>query len=419
MKKSTKIQIRMSELRSEVNKLEPGEANVTKRRELLTEIDTAETEYRAALTEEADDPGTEHRGGDGLTAEERELRDLDGKAELRNVVNGLLRGKEPAGPELELQRHCGLSGSELPWEMIAPRARHTRGVEHRADAVTPAPSTAQDNQRTPLGRVFARSATATLGVEMPSVPTGDLNVPVLTGAQAASNVAKDTSVGDAAAGTLTAVTFSPTRIQFEYIMRREDRARMLGLDEVLRTDLSAAIADQVDEQVLVGDGTAPNFGGFLSVAANGGLPALAAPTVEVTYELALAELARGVDGKYAGNLGECSMVVGDDTYRKLVTLINTGSGEVAAMTYARMLMAFMASANITAPNNNDQEGILARRGAGVNAVCPMWGGVALIVDEVSATNRKQGWISLTAVLMSDFKITRKDGFSRVSFMLDT
>ena len=417
MKKSVKLQLRMSELRTEVNGLEAGDQNVAKRRELLAEIETAETEYRAALTAEAADEGTEHRGGDGLTAEERELRGLDDKAELRNVVNGLLHGREPQGPELELQRHRGLSGSEIPWDMIAPRARDVRGVEHRVDAVTPAPSTTQDNQRTPLGRVFARSATMTLGVEMPSVPTGDLNVPVLTGAQAASNVEKDDSVGDAAAGTLTAVTFTPTRIQFEYIMRREDRARMLGLDEVLRSDLSMAIADQVDEQVLVGDGTAPNFGGFLSVAANGGLPALQAPGAEVDYEAALAELARGVDGKYAGNLGECSMVVGDSTYRKLVTLINAGSGEVAAMTFARMLMGFMASANITAPAANDQYGILARRGAGTNAVCPMWGGVTLIVDEVSATNRKKGWISLTAVLMSDFKITRKPGFTRVGFQL--
>ena len=28
-----------------------------------------------------------------------------------------------------------------------------------------------------------------------------------------------------------------------------------------------------------------------------------------------------------------------------------------------------------------------------------------------------GWISLTIVLMADFKITRKDGFTRVAFQL--
>ena len=132
MKKSTKLQIRMSELRSEVNKLEPGEANVAKRRELLAEIETGETEYRAALTAEAADEGTEHRGGDGLSSEERELRDLDGKAELRNVVHGLLNGREPEGPELELQRARGLSGCEIPFELVAPRARSMPGIEQTA-----------------------------------------------------------------------------------------------------------------------------------------------------------------------------------------------------------------------------------------------------------------------------------------------
>ena len=49
MKKSTKLAIKASELRSEINKLEPGEANVTKRRELLTELETVERWDSSAL----------------------------------------------------------------------------------------------------------------------------------------------------------------------------------------------------------------------------------------------------------------------------------------------------------------------------------------------------------------------------------
>ena len=416
MKNSAKLTLRMSEIRVDINNLPPGEESIAKRKELLGHLNTAEVEFRAAVTAEAEADATAP-DANGLSPEEREIRQLEQKAELRGVVNNMLRGREPEGAELEFQRAKGLSGTELPWEMIAPRARDMRGVEHRVDAVTPAPGTTQDNQRTPLGRVFARSATMTLGVEMPQVPTGDLNVPVLTGSQSATNLSKDASVGDAAAGTLTAVTFTPTRIQFEYIMRREDRARMLGLDEVLRRDLSSAIADQVDAQVLVGDGSAPNFGGFLAAAASGGLPAVAAPTTTVDYSLALAQLVAGVDGEYAGSIPECSAVIGDDSYRKLATLVNSGSGETAAGTYHRMLMGFMASSNVTAPASNDQEGIIAKRGAGANAICPMWGGVQILVDEVSSANRKKGWISLTAVLLSDFKITRKDGFQRIAFQL--
>ena len=177
------------------------------------------------------------------------------------------------------------------------------------------------------------------------------------------------------------------------------------------------IANRVDAQVLAGDGSAPNLGGFLSVAANGGLPALANGAVVLTYALGLVELNRGVDGTYAGSTQECSMVVGDDTYRKLGSVINDGSGETGTMAYSRMLGRFMASANMTAPDADNQQGIIAKLGAGTNAICPMWGGVVLIVDEVSSALRKKGWISLTVVLLSDFKITRKDGFTRSTFHL--
>ena len=412
MKKSTKLAIRASELRSRINALEPGEASVEKRREYLAELETVETEYRDALTAEAAD-GSEHRGGDGLTAEEREYRSLDERAELRNVVRAVLAGEEITGPEGELQRHRGLSANEVPWELVAPRAER----EDRADAATASPATANVNQRTPLGRVFARSATAALGVPMPSVPTGDVNVPVLTAGGTASILAKDANIGDAGAGTIDAITLSPKRIQAEYILRREDRARLLGLDDLLRMDLSKQISDLVDVQVLAGAGTGANIGGFLATPANGGLPAVMDPGGEVNYATSLESLYAGVDGAYAGSVGECAMVVGDETYRKLGTLTNTGSGEIAGMTFSRMLARFMASANIPDIANHIQDGIIAKLGAGQNSVCPVWGGLTLVVDEVSSALRKQGWISLTYVFLLDFKILRKAGYQRVRIQI--
>ena len=77
MKTSAKLTIRASEVRSEINKLEPGDKSVEKRRELMASLDTIETEFRTAVEAEAKDEGTEHRGGDGLTAEERERRGLE------------------------------------------------------------------------------------------------------------------------------------------------------------------------------------------------------------------------------------------------------------------------------------------------------------------------------------------------------
>ena len=418
MKKSAKLQIRMSEVRTEINKLVAGEESVAKRTQLLGELETCEGEYRSAVEAEANDAGAEHRGGDGLTAEEREFQALDGRAELRNVVRAVIGGEELSGAEAEIQRARGLAGTEIPWELVSPRMARER-VEHRVDAVTASPTTANTNQRTPLGRVFARSATMSLGVPMPSVPTGDVNVPVLTAGETASILAKDASVGDATAGTIAAVTLSPKRLQSEYILRREDRARLLGIDELLRSDLSKQISDLLDGQVLAGAGTGANIGGFLALAANGGLPAVPDPSAEVTYETSLPALHSGVDGKYAGSVGECAMVVGDDTYRKLGSLINAGSGEVASMTYSRMLSRFMASANIPDAAGMIQDGVIAKLGAGQNSICPVWAGLQLIVDEVSSTIRKKGWISFTYVYLADFKILRKDGYQRVRLQISS
>ena len=420
MKTSAKLTIRMSEVRSEINKLEPGDKSVEKRRELMASLDTIEAEFRTAVEAEAKDEGTEHRGGDGLTAEERERRGLESKAELRNVIGAIINGREPSGAEAEYQRAMGYSGPDLPWEMVAPRMR-ADDTEHRVDAATPAPGTSNVNQRDPLGRVFARSATMALGVPMPAVPTGDVNHPVLTAGNDASILAKDASIGDAGAGTITAVTLSPKRIQAEYIIRREDRARLLGLEELLRADLSAACSDLLDKQVLAGNGNNANIGGFLAVAANGGLPALANAGAEVDYATSLIELNRAVDGKYAGSTGELAVVVGDATYRKLGATVQTGSGMTSADTFMRATRAFMASANITAPTNaNNQQGIVAKLGAmGANSVCPVWSGLQLLIDEVSSDLRKAGQISLTYLFLVDFKILRADGFARIAFKLDT
>ena len=415
MKKSVKLALRASEVRSEINKLDPGEATLEKRRELLAQLDTIEGEYRTALTEEAA-ADTEHRDAGGLTAEERERRALESRAEFRNALHAVVNDRVITGAEGELQAACGLGGHSVPWEMIAPR-RDAERTEHRADAVSAAPASSHLIQHSILARVFARSATMTLGVAMPMVAVGDQNYPVITAGSDGAVLAKDTSVGDASAATVTANTLTPKRFQVEYIFRREDAARLMGLEEALRRDLSDALSDRLDAQVLAGSGVAPNLPGFLATAANGGLAAVANP-VDVTYALAVGELAEGVEGKYAGSESEVCAVLGDETYRKLATVFETGSGESATMAYRRLSKKTMASANIPAATGDIQDGVLARVGAmGMNAVCPVWSGVALVKDEVSSALRKAGQISVTAIMMADFKILRAGGFQRVRYKI--
>ena len=177
MKKSVELTIRASEIRSEINGLEPGDSTVEKRRELLGNLNTVESEWRAAVTEEAkaDEAAPDAQG---LTPEEREFRQLETKAELRQAFRAVMNGDSLSGADKELQEHRGLSGHNIPWDMVGPRTAPR--TEDRADAVSAAPTDSHLQQHPILARVFARSGTATLGVAMPMVGTGEQNYPVVT-----------------------------------------------------------------------------------------------------------------------------------------------------------------------------------------------------------------------------------------------
>ena len=410
MKKSNQLAIRASEIKSEINALDPGEATLEKRRELLGQLNTVEGEYRAAITAE-DEAADAAPDANGLTAEEREFRALESKAELRLAFRAVMNGDALTGAEKELQEHRNLSGHHLPWDMIAPRAR----TEERVDAVSAAPADSHLQQHPIIARVFARSGTATLGVAMPMVPVGQQNYPVVTTTDTASILAKDAAEGDAADAGITAHVISPTRLQRSYLFRREDQAVLSGLEEALRADLSGAVSDLLDYQVLRGDGTTgAEFSGFLATAANGGLADRADTPGRVTFQLAAGETARGIDGKYAGGLGECAVVIGDDTARDLASKFQNQDSDSALAYMSRTTMRTMASANIPAIAATFQEGILARMGAaGMNSVCPVWDGMFAIRDEISG--RKSGQISITIGMLCGFDILRADGYQRLKF----
>ena len=161
MKKSVELSIRASEIKSEINGLEPGDASLDKRRELHGNLNTVESEWRTAVTDEAkaDEVAPDAQG---LTAEEREFRQLETKAELRMAFRSVMNGDPLTGAEKELQEHRGLTGHSIPWDMVGPRS--ALRTENRADAVSGAPANSHLQQHPILARVFARSATATLAL---------------------------------------------------------------------------------------------------------------------------------------------------------------------------------------------------------------------------------------------------------------
>ena len=412
MKKSAKLSLRMSEVRSEINGLPAGEESVTKRRELLGQLDGLESEYRTALTAEAE---TEQQAPDanGLSAEERELRALESRAELRSAFHAIMNDRVFTGAEAELQQAFGLSGHSVPLAMVAPVAE-----EQRADAISAAPANVQANQHPIIRRVFARSATAALGVSMPMVGIGEALYHVISAGAEAKPLAKDGDHGDATAATLSPFVLSPTRIQSKYVFRLEDAKLVSGLEDALRRDLSDALSDKVDQQTLAGDGsTGAQFKGFLATNSNGGLADVADPTV-VTYPLSATALAEGIDGKFAGSQSECAVVLGPATAHKLAATYQTNESMSALLSYQKLARSVMASANIPAQDGTSkvQQGVLARMGGGaMNAVFPVWDGIMFVRDTVTQVD--EGRIVLTAIMQCNFRILRPDGFLRLKYKL--
>ena len=384
---------------------------------LGTEYRSVETQIRAAIVaEDAERKAAELRGGGDEDSETVELRALQGRATLSRYFQCFADGEQLSGAEKELAEHRSLStsGHVVPWDALLPPPRPA--AELRADAVTAAPASGNPvNQSEIIQRVFARTATARLGVQMPSVGTGQASYPVLSSGQAGAFAAADGAV-EAAAGVITPNALSPVRLQARTQFRIEDAMTTMGLESALREDLARAMGDRLDAQ-LIGAGDA-NVRGFLATAANGGIADYANPTAVVTFATAAEQAARGVDGKYAGSEMECSWVVGTASYQKLAALIQANDSTSATERLRKLLRDFMASANVPAAASDIQQGILAKLGAmdsALNAVCPIWEGMRLIRDEV--TNAAKGQIQVTAVALHNFAILRADGFARTKLKI--
>ena len=406
-----KIELRLSEVRSRLNEISglEGDALTDEVRAesgtLQSEYADLETRHRAAIV--ADPDGQPTQNGD---SEARERRELVERVELREYLGEAATGREATGAARELrsavfgeQSRPGL----VPWELLDP------GPEVRADASTSAPADVGASQDTILGRVFAATIGAYLGVEMPMVPAGEANFPVLSAGVTPTIVAKGT-VKDAESATITGTTLEPRRLQARYLFSIEDATRLRGMEEALRADLAGALGSAMDAQILNGNGTAPNVNGFLNE-----IPAPAIPTVLVDAATFVATIAAAVDGRYSRNLMGVRALVGSASYQLAASAV-AANGQIYVADYLiQRSGGFVVSDHIAGPPASGtlakiQESILYRAAFGMgSAVCPIWNGFELIRDPYTAASK--GQVSVTAIALWNFKVLREAAYLRARF----
>ena len=392
-----------------------------------------ERQLRAATVAlEDEEKETETRAATEPDAEQRERIELRSKAMLTNYLLAAARGRMVDGAEAELQAASGISGHGIPLELwdVPTEQRGAEG-ERETRAITPAPGTVGVNLDPIRPAVFANSIAPRLGVEMPRVMSGTYASATITTSQTAAAYAKSgAAVGTA--GSFTVTTATPKRVSARLELTLEDVAAVgqANFESILRENLALALSDQLDNQAINGNGTAPNLAGIFQGLAD----PTAAPTAVADFDAFVAAFAGGVDGLWSNTVKEVAIVGGVETYRlSAQTFRDPASGTAGGRGdkgFADYAMEHFGGwwTNTRMPDpatfmsvDNMQQAILYRMGRSMmggagamrTAVCPHWN--VIDIDDIFSGSAQGERYFTMHVLLGDVIIVQPNAYAQVAF----
>ena len=397
--------------RSELDQIEKRSADTERQLRAARAAVEGEDAASKVETREGDDP------------EQRERIELRSRAAVGRFLSAALRGRLPDGAERELGEAAGLEPGHIPFELWQPPAREERDAEHRA--ITAAPGTVGVNLDVLRPFVFAPSVVDKLMVEMPQVPSGTYASGTISTAATAGAVPKGGSgtTGDVpeTGASFTVTTTTPHRIGASLRLAIEDVAAVgqQNFESLLRQHISLAVSDELDDQMLNGDGQGDNLTGFFQRLTD---PSAPAAGVE-TWTRFLAIQSGGIDGLWATELSEIGLLVGPETYRlAAATFQGTDSEESAASYLKRMgssAYGFVTNQRMPDSASNVQQGILCRKGRSTmptpmrTAICPSWGYFS--VDDIYTGAHKGQRRFVINTLVGDVILVQPDAYAQVAF----
>ena len=396
MTKVQRLELRASEIRQRLNELS-GMAELTD--ETRSEIDTLSIEYadverqkRAAIL--AGDTPSETPEPESGDAETREIDGLIERAEIRKYLVSAAQGVSVDGAEKELRQAIlgeNAPETDMPIDILRPLAG---GLEQRADASTDVGSAIQHNQQNIVGRIFAETSGAYMGVQRPSVPVGETHYYALTGGTTA-DVRSDGVAKDAEAATFRTKSVEPIRATARYLFGVETPARIRGFEEALRADIRAVLGDKLDLLALQGQAavanTSPAFEGIISALADPN-----DPTTEATWTDYLSLYPSRVDGKLSMDGSNVRLLVNTDTFKHAQMLQIATSGELVRREIPQG--RFRASANMPDTASTIATLLSYTATPRTGFVQPVWRGISLIRDVY--TGAAEGQVALTAIILT-------------------
>ena len=394
------VQLRVSETKEALNTLlatpeDKREKDYTdKLNEATAEWKRLEAEQRALIILEQQ-PVT-----DKAEAVAKPIDKLESRAKLSNYVNAASEGVVLKGAEAELNQEVfGDNGGRV----IVPLSLFEK---RQAVPATSLPAEVGQSSEDYVGRAFNSPVSQFLGIRQVTANRGDKSYFVLTSGVTGEGVTRGGSASNVAA-TFETHELTPRRITASYRYRVEDLARSGGLEDSLRNDIVSAINQEKDRLNVM---SVANPGGLLAdIKAS----AVADDTAVLDFQRLLKLAGQGIDGLYASQLSDVSLLTGVQSYRLILELFGTAAGGVTAIEWLDKIKGVMAFRHIAPPSTSkNQLAVVARRGtmaeSQVNAVSVLWNGVELIRDPY--TNAQSGEVHITAVCLWDYATLRKGAY---------
>ena len=290
MLKSIEKALKLSEIREKLNDLnaitDPTDAQQTEERDLIADRKTTETEYREALTDEADEHAT-------VPVEDREYREVLGRGNVGRILTAFVEHRSTDGAEAEIQQHRSLNANQIPLDMLRAPEEHravTTGTDERRHVrATGDHACVRTRDR---GLHWRGSSDRDAGL---------VAYPVLDQRPDVGGPHTDSTSVDETTGSFSSELLTPGRIQASYFYKRIDAARFASLDLALRQALNGGLEEKLDDELIAGSE------GLLT-GTNLANHAASAVTTFAAYLSAFGH--SRVDGRYAAALADVRTVAG-------------------------------------------------------------------------------------------------------------
>ena len=328
-------------------------------------------------------------------------------------MTAALAGRDISGAEAELRSAVEPDSptDRFPLELLLPKAERRNlnddGTELVSRAVNPSDLAEQTNT-TLIGRLFRGPVTSFFGLAPSQVPAGNQDFYLLTAGNTAQQRGSN-SAPSMPASTATQVSMKAVATRASVDIPAELTLSHSGAEAWLTQDLRAAVTNLMEDQILSGNGTAPNVSGITDdltpLATSDGYVSDANTAAEVG-----SEAARWVDGYRASSMNDVRILLPVEGYR-FAAATASDNDETTGL---RLLMGSSGGVMATGRLPEHQEPaargttnhltdfLIYRSGMGPRPYAwPVWMSASLIPDRVSMAAK--GVIRVTLAVYWNFR----------------